>query len=196
MATSEAAKASKHADKFKGYVAKPEVKACYDLMKHSAKAIDTVEGLAKFVEKPGVMDALTKKVPALAASIGKVAGLAKALGPAGVALGVGVDLMVAVGLLEDATMKKLDEISRQIKELSEDVKKGFESIKMHLKIERALQRFLEIHDKLQAKVVLYEEAVIQEGVINAGIFYELLQVMVKDYPPLEIRLLTSNRCTF
>ena len=129
---------------------------------------------------------LIKNAPALAAKIGMITNFAKALGPTRVALGMGVNLMVAFGLLEDATTKKLDEISSQIKELRDDVKKGFESIKKHLKIERALKHFLDIHDKLHAKVNLYEKAVVHEGITDADVFYQLLEDMVKDYPPLEV----------
>ena len=140
---------------------------------------------------------LIKNAPALAVKIGMIANFAKALGPARVALGVGVDLMVAFGLLEDATTKKLDEISSQIKELRDDVKKGFENIKKHLKIERVLKHFLDIHDKLHAKVDLYEKAVVHEGITDADVFYQLLEDMVKDYPPLEVitDLQQNLRCT-
>lgn len=179
-------KASKYAAKFKGYVAKPEVKEVYAVMKTSAKAIDTTADVVTFLEKPGIKDVLSKNVPALSAKIEMIGKFAKALGPAGVALGFGVDLMVAFGLLEDCTMKQLNEISCLIKELSEDVKKGFEDIKKHLKIERALTRFLDIHDKVRTKVELYEETVVHEGIIDANVFYQLLEDMVTNYHPLDV----------
>ena len=179
-------KASKYADRFKGYLVNPEVKQIYAAMEVCAKAIDRTADIAMFLEKPGIKNVLMKNAPALSAKLGMIANFAKALGPAGVALGVGVDLMAAFGLLEDAMTKTLDEISCQVKELRKDVKIGFESIRKHLKIERTLKRFLDIHDKLQAKVDLYENTVVHEGIADADVFYQLLEDMVKDYPPLNI----------
>ena len=184
MSSEGGGSSSKVSDKFKGYVAKPEVKEIYAAMKVSAKVLDGTNSTIAFLTKPEVMDALAKNSPALAGNIKKAAGLAKALGPAGVVLGVGIDLMVAVGLVEDATMNKLNEISRQVEELRSDVKKGFESLKMQLKITQALQRFLPVYDELLANVLCYEKILANPG--DTTSFFKRVGSMVADYSPNKI----------
>ena len=178
---------SKHAkagDKFKGYVAKPEVKNIYTAMKVSAKVLDGTNSAITFLAKPKVMGALTKNCPTLAESAKKAARLAKALGPAGVTLGIGVDLMVAAGLIEDATMNRLNEISCQIKQLRSDVKKGFESLKLHMKTMEARQRFLLVYDDMLTNVLRYEQILASPG--DTDSFFKRVGSMVEDYSPNKI----------
>lgn len=111
----------------------------------------------KFLEEPWVTDVLAKRLPAITNRLTKIADFAKLLGPAGVALGVGVDILSMTGLIQDATMEKLDKLSRQIDALREDVQKGFGDIKEKLDSNIALSRFLLISDKLEAQVKVFEQ---------------------------------------
>ena len=95
------------ASKFKGYVARPEVKELYATLKVSAKAIDGVSKTMEILSKPWVK----KRLASIAAKVAKLTNFSKVLGPAGVAVGVGVDLLSAIGLIEDAVMDKLNQIS-------------------------------------------------------------------------------------
>ena len=163
------------ASKFKGYVARPEVKELYATLKVSAKAIDGVSKTVEILSKPWV----TKRLPSIAAKVAKLTKFSKVLGPAGVAVGIGVDILSAVGLVEDAVMAKLNQISRQIEELKDDVKKGFQEIKIILDRNLALMPFLTIYNKLQAQVDVYEQNVV--GVhIDATIFLKRLADMIHE----------------
>ena len=182
--TEKATPRAKVAAKFKVYAAKPEVKELYATMEVCAKGIDVANSIVNLLTNPKLIGALEKTAPALATNLKKASELAKVLGPAGIALGVGVDLLVAVGLLEDATMMKLDELSRQIEDLREDVKKGFESLKLHMKIAETLQRFLPIFDKMLANVLCYEQILADPGDTDG--FFERIEDMMKGYSPSDI----------
>ena len=92
--------------------------------------------------------------------------------------------MVAVGLLEEVEMTNLDELGRQIEDLREDVHKGFESLKLHMKIAEALNRFLPVFDKLLANVLRYERILASSDDVNS--VFERLEDFVKDYSPSQI----------
>ena len=68
----------------------------------------------------------------------------EALGPAGIVLGKGVDLFAAMGLVNDATMDKLNQISSQIDQLRSEIEQGFQNLKDLVQIMSELNRFLPI----------------------------------------------------
>lgn len=156
-------------------VARPEVKELYATLKVSAKAIDGVSKTMEILSKPWVK----KRLPSIAAKVAKLTNFSKVLGPAGVAVGVGVDLLSAIGLIEDAVMDKLNQISRQIEELRDDVNKGFEEIKIILDRNLALMPFLTIYNKLQAQVDVYEQNVVSAQ-IDPTIFLKRLADMIHE----------------
>lgn len=169
------------ASAFKGYVARPEVKTLYATLQVSAKVIDGTSKTLEILSKPWVKD----RFPSIAAKLGKITNLSKALGPAGTALGVCVDLLSAFGLIEDAVMAKLDQISRQIEDLRDDVNRGFEDVKRLLDRNLALMPFLNIYMKLKAQVEIYEKSVV--GVrVNPEVFTRRLALMIQNYSPDEI----------
>lgn len=173
----------KAASKFKEYVARPEVKELYRTLKVSAQAIDVASKTVEILSKPWVQN----RLPSIAAKVQQLTNFTKALGPAGVALGVGVDILSAFGLIGDAVMDKLDQISQQIEDLKDDVNKGFEDVKRLLDRNLALQPFLNIYFKLQGKVEIYEQNVIGvRGHVDARIFSERLAAMIQTYNPEEI----------
>lgn len=163
------------ASKVKGYVARSEVKELYSALKVSAQVIDGTSKTIEILSKPWV----TRRLPSIAAKLGKVTKLSAVLGPAGVAVGVAVDILSAIGLVQDAVMAKLDQISRQIDDLRDDVNKGFADIKVILDRNLALMPFLTIYNKLQAQVEVYEQNVV--GVkIDAAIFSKRLAAMIHE----------------
>ena len=167
-------KVEKVVDKFKGYVEMPEVKETYAAMKTNAKCMDT----GSFLTTPNLISTLEKSgASTLAENIRNAVELAALLGPAGVALGVGVDLMVAVGLLEDASMMKLDELSRHV------VKRNFENF--NRKIAEALNCFLPIINKILAYVLRYEQILASRaGDVNG--FFERLEDLAKECSPSKV----------
>ena len=176
---------SQAADKFIGYVEKPEVKEMYATMKKSADSIDARIVAIAFWTKPENFIALEKSVPAMANNLIKMARLASLLGPAGVDLGVGLDLMVAVGLLEVASVLRLDELSHQINDMKLDVVKGFESLKVHLETAEILNRFLPVLDQMLASVLQYEQILASRaGDVNG--FFERLEELAKEYSPSKV----------
>ena len=175
-----------YAEKLKGYITKQSVREVHDAMKISAKLLEVANGTMKFLSDPIVADSIAKHCPAFF-NVQKAAGLAKMLGPAGVALGTGADIMVAVGLIEDATMSKLNEISSQVEQLKSDVEKGFDSLKVELRKMQALHRFLNVYDELHKNVSNYERSLVcRSGIVDAGSFIKRLGLMVKDYTPNSI----------
>lgn len=163
------------ASKFKGYVARPEVKELYATLKVSAKTIDGVSKTMEILSKPWVK----KRLPSIAAKVAKLTKFSKVLGPAGVAVGVVVNLLSAFGLVTDVVMDKLNQISRQIEELRDDVNKGFEEIKIILDRNLALMPFLTIYNKLQAQVDVYEQNVVSAQ-IDPTIFLKRLADMIHE----------------
>lgn len=163
------------ASKFKGYVARPEVKELYATFKVSAKVIDGASKTFEILSKPWVKD----RFPSIAAIVIKVANFSEVLGPAGLAVGVAVDVLSALGLVEDAVMAKLNQISRQIEDLRDDVNKGFDDIKRLLDRNLALGRFLNVYDKLHAQVEVYERNVVLVRV-NTATFSERLAAMIHE----------------
>lgn len=169
------------ASKFKGYVARPDVKTLYATLRYSAQVIDGTSKTLEILSKPWVRD----RFPSIAAKLGKLANFTKVLGPAGAALGVCVDILSAFGLIEDAVMNKLNQISKQIEDLRDDLNRGFEDVKRLLDRNLALMPFLTIYNKLKAQVEVFEENVV--GVpVNAENFSIRLARMVEQYRPDDI----------
>jgi len=184
MAT-DAVEVSEYADKFRRYVAKPEVAAIYRALEVCARAIDSVQSIANSTLTSQVIDALTKTSPAIAVRLSMFKGLAANLGPAGAALGVGVDLMVMFGLVQDETVAALNGISHQIESLRGEVRRSFADLKVCIDTSETLQRFFRTFDRLQANVQVFEQNVM-EGNTDGDILYERLGMMVKHYPPHKI----------
>ena len=170
-----------YAEKFEGYVAKSEVKEVYTVMKRCAQLLDASNHAIKYLSNETVQDSITKHYPAFL-NITKATGLAQILGPAGTALGVGVDLMVKTGLVEDAFMSKLNEISRKVEQLRSDVERGFQSLKVQFKITQALESFLPVYNKLIKNIRIYEEMPDKDQ----STYLRRLALMVKDYSPNKI----------
>lgn len=170
-------KGAKNVEKLKEYTSRPEVNDIYRSLNQSAKVINVTNFAVDVLGQAQTINALAKMAPTLAKALGKVGKLSKALGPAGAVLGMGMDLLVAFGVIKNDMMQKLDEISRQIEDLRDDVK-------MELKVTQALGRFLPIHDKMLANVQRFEQISASPG--DAESFCERLGDMVKDYSPNEI----------
>ena len=170
--------------KIEKYVAKPEVKELYSTIEVSAKVIDGANKTVEFLSKPEVKGLLLKRLPAIAANLGKLTKFASLLGPAGAALGTVVDFLAAFGLFtqEDPIMAKLNEISNQIKDLRDEVEKGFTELKTRLDRNLALTEFLHVINNLQSQLEIFEQNVRRSTSDPAG-FYARLQNMVKSYSP-------------
>ncbi len=170
------AKEENHKTKISNYVAKPEIKELFSAIRASAQAIDGASKTVDFFSKPEVKDLLAKRLPKIASKLAKLTSFANLLGPAGAALGVAVDLLFAVGLLEkvDPVIAKLNEISKDVKELHDDVKKGFAELQAKLEANLALNQFLNIFNGLQSRVDVYEENLHD---------YRRLESMASNYTP-------------
>ncbi len=166
---------------FKGYVAKPEVANLFAGMKTAAKAIDGANRFVDLLNNPS----LAKKFPAIATKLLKLGQLASFLGPAGAALGIGCDLLSAFGLVEDGVMAKLDEISRQIRDLRDDVRRGFEDLRGILGEVQVLLQFLPIYTRIQAQVEIFEQNV-EGNYSDPMLFYSRFDALVEAYKPHEI----------
>jgi hypothetical protein len=186
MSKKEASVAKPIGDKFGKYVAKEEVKKIYAAMKVTAKVLDTTNNTITFLSKPEVKNALMKVSPDLAKTVGKATGIAKALGPAGIVLGTGVDIFVALGLVQDATMAKLDEISNKIDVLRSEVEQGFQNLKAFIKSTTELNRFLPIYDAMLTNVLKYEKLISSPAKSTPDIFMQKMEEMVGAYSPSQI----------
>lgn len=79
------------ADVFEEYVAKPDIQKVYDTMKKCADLVKIANDAVKFLLKDDVKNAIIKHCPAFL-NVTKAAGLASALGPASITLGIGTDI--------------------------------------------------------------------------------------------------------
>ena len=186
MSKKEASVAKSIGDKFKKYVAKEEVKEIYAALEVGAKVLDTTNNTIKFLSKPEVKKALVKVSPDLAEVVGKASCIAKALGPAGMVLGKGIDLFVAMGLAQDATMAKLDEISSQIDALRSEVEQGFQNLKAFIKSTVELNRFLQTYDTMLTNVLKYEKLISSPEKNTPDLFMRKMKLMVDTYSPSQI----------
>ena len=129
QATVDVGAGIRKADKIVQYAMTSQVKTVYSTLKSSSGVLQAANETIEFLSKESTMETLSKTSPDLAKHLTKVVQISTIIGPAGVALGIGVDLMMKCGLVQDCTVARLDEISRQIKELKED----FKTLKVQLK---------------------------------------------------------------
>ena len=172
------------ADQIVQYAMTSQVKTVYSTLQSSSGVLQAANDTIKYLSKETVMKALSRVSPDLVKYLTKVVQISTVLGPAGKALGMGVDLIMKCGLnVQDCTVAELDEISRQIEEL-----KDFKTLKVQLRIERALHRFLPIHDSIITKVQRFERILASRLSNNNDIdvFCERIGKMSIDYTPSQI----------
>ena len=177
------------ADMFKEYIAKPDVQKVYDTMERCKDLFEIANKAIEYLSKPVIENAIAKHCPTFL-SVTKAAGLACVFGPASIALGIGMDVLVVMGLVEDAVMCKLNEISSQVEQLREDVERGFKSLNVQFKVMQALESFLPVFNNLHMNVLNYEGllARCRPGSMDAdqSTFIKRLGLMVRDYSPNKI----------
>ena len=79
-------------------------------------------------------------------------------------------------------MSKLNEISRKVDQLRNDVERGFNSLKVQFKITQALESFLPVYDELIKNIRIYEGMPDKDQ----STYLRQLALMVKDYSPNKI----------
>ena len=175
-------------DKFKEYIAKHDVQKVYDTMEQCKNIFEVCNKAIEFLSKPVVQKAIKKHCPAFLNVI-KATGLAGVFGPASIAVGIGMDVLLVTGMVEDIdpVMCKLDEISSMVEQLREDVERGFKSLNVQFKVMQALESFLPVFNNLHMNVLNYEGllARCRPGSMNTdqGTFIKRLGLMVRDYSP-------------
>ena len=99
------------------YAMTSQVKTVYSTLQSSSGVLQAANDTIKYLSKETVMKALSRVSPDLVKYLTKVVQISTVLGPAGKALGMGVDLIMKCGLnVQDCTVAELDEISRQIED--------------------------------------------------------------------------------
>ena len=167
-------------ERLQQYARRQDVKSIHSALKEAEEGIEQVSSYAmKFLtEGSELIKKLVEIAPELARVLLKVGQLASALGPAGTALSMGVDLLVMFSAQQDSPIKKkLDEISRHVKSLQE-------ATSIQLNVLGVMERFLPIYDKMLAHVLRFEQIIANPG--NSESFCQRIEEMIKDYSPNQI----------
>ena len=99
---------------------------CVNNFNHETKKIKEANSLVNELTDQnvgGVLEALRHTAPVLAAGLENVAKIADLLGCAGDHLGLGTDLLVAFGFKEKRVMQELDELSKNISLMEQEIDK-------------------------------------------------------------------------
>ena len=162
--------------KYQNYVAKEEYKTTLKVLKNTAKVIDNGKKVVQFFQSDNgkkVINILSTRAPKIFNAMSKASKIAVLLGPAGMSVGVAVDLLAAFGLIQDAQDAKLDEIIRKIDKLQNTVDKGFTDMKNQLKLNEIMLRFFNPYDKLKALTEQYELALYNK---KDGMYYFIMRI--------------------
>ena len=169
----------------KNYIENVDVKTLFDELQGSANGLGEVATKAfEILSKPDLMEGLVKAIPIAAQALGKVASVAKLLGPVGAALGIAIDLLSFFGLFSrgDPVMKKLNELSMQIEGLRADVQKGFQGMRGEARAIAAKQQLQPIYGKFIRELESFELI----AATNPKYFCESMESLVTKFPPREI----------
>ena len=180
------AEARPHVADLKNYIEKVDVKTLFDELKGSANGLGEVATKAfEILNKPDLMEGLIKAIPIVAQALGKVASVAKLLGPIGTALGFAIDLLSFFGLLtrEDPVMKKLNELSMQIEGLRADVQKGFQGMHAETRAIAAKQQLHPVYTKFLREIESFE---LIAATNHPKYFFQSMESLVTRCPPREI----------
>ena len=170
----------------KNYIEKVDVKTLFDELKGSANGLGEVATKAfEILNKPDLMEGLIKAIPIVAQALGKVASVAKLLGPVGTALGFAIDLLSFFGLLtrQDPVMKKLNELSMQIEGLRADVQKGFQGMHAETRAIAAKQQLHPVYTKFLREIESFE---LIAATNHPKYFFQSMESLVTRCPPREI----------
>ena len=120
-----------------------------------ARRIDGANRLMKELTDRNVLEALAQTAPDLAAGLENVATIVGLLGRAGEHLGLGTDLHVAFGSKDKGVMQELDELSKNISLVDQEMDKP-----SLLTQSTSLWRFWPIHDKVLSTVLHFEQSAV------------------------------------
>lgn len=177
-------------ERIRSYIGRQDIKGIYSGIEASLKALEKANGALDFIAKPEVQDLIKKHLPVVASKFSNLAKFASLLGPDGVAVslvsGIVNALLGLVGIFhEDPVMRRLNQIVEQVEALRNEVKEGFAQVKTKIDVNLALNQFLAVHNKIHAKVIVYEQN-LPLAKHDPEIFYEHLSDLVDSYPPVEI----------
>ena len=154
------------------------------------KKMDGANRLVKELTSQNVLDSLDRTASPDFASgfknVGKIVGL---LGRAGDHLGLGTDLLVAFGFKEKRVMKELDELSKNISLMGQEMDKP--DLLTQSK-STSLWRFWLIHDKVLSTVLQFEQSVVHDHHPLPGsdrdreTYCKRLGHMVQAYSPTQV----------
>ena len=167
---------------------------CVNNFNHETKKIKEANRLVKELTDQnvgGVLEALGHTAPVLAAGLENVAKIADLLGCAGDHLGLGTDLLVAFGFKEKRVMQELDELSKNISLMEQEIDKP-----SLITRNTSLWRFWLIHDKVLSTVLHFEQSAVHDHHPLPGsdvdreelleMYCKRLEHMVKEYSPTQL----------
>ena len=160
-------------ERIEKYISDPQLQDTYKKLRTGAESIVERASVLTEIERDS---SLLARFPDVAKSLGKVAKLSNNIIPAGRALGVFVDMACEFGFIDkNSELRKMHDEMNGVKE---EVHNGFEELKTIID----QQRFLQLHEKWQAKVQVFKQN------LNSGehLFYERIGRMVMEYSPDEI----------
>ena len=153
------------------------------------KRIDEANRLIKEVTRQNVLDSLANKAPDLASGLNNVAKIVGLLGRAGEHIGLGTDLLVALGYKEKGVMQELDELSKNISLVDQEIDKPDLLTQRTASLWRS---FWLIHDKVLSTVLHFEQSVVHDHHPLPGpdsdrdLFCARLGRMKSDYSPTQV----------
>ena len=152
------------------------------------KRIDGANQLVKELTGQNVIETLETAAPYLADGLKNVAKIVGFLGRAGDHLGLGTDLLVAFGCKEKRVMQELDELSKNISLVDQEIAKP-----SLLTQSTSLWRFWLIHDKVLSAVLHFEQSAaihnhhpIPGSDRDREMYCKRLGHMVRDYSPTQV----------
>ena len=159
----------------------------YPCLNEETRRIDEANSLVKQLTDRNVLETLAHTAPDLAAGFENVANTVGLLGPAGDHLGLGTDLLVTFGCQEKRVMQELDELSKNISLMDQEIVKP-----SLITRSTSLWRFWPIHDKVLSTVLHFEQSVVHNHHPLPGsdrdreIYCKCLGHMVREYSPTQV----------
>ena len=154
------------------------------------KRIDGANRLTKELTSQNALDSLANTAPDLATGLEKVAKIVGLLGRASDHLGLGTDILVALEYKEKRVMQELDELSKNISLMDQEIDKP--DLLTQARTASLWRDFWIIHDKVLSTVLHFEQSVVHDHHPLPGpdsdrdLFCARLGRMRSDYSPTQV----------
>ena len=156
----------------------------YPCLNQETRRIDEANSLIKELTDRNVLEALARTAPDLAAGLEYVATTVGLLGRASDHLGLGTDLHVVFGFKEKRVMQELDELSKNISRLDQEIAKP--------SLPTSLSGRWAIYDKVLSAVLHFEQSIVHDHHPLPGsdrdreTYCKRLGHMVREYSPTQV----------